>query len=172
MYSSLMGVFDIPPPTAKIDTISSSKEPLWKEFVPTHFSSDLRTLPSSVTTLDEGKVGGIESPMSVAKLRCESINNSTDDHPTPSGKELDGDVTLTWTLNSTSSLDHLDTFFPLEKAIFEAMMMVDQPLEDLHHRSYFCPPLHEVESRSSSLPTSDFCTIPLAPTSYLPKVIY
>jgi len=27
MYASLMGVFDLPPPTARIDAISSSKEP-------------------------------------------------------------------------------------------------------------------------------------------------
>ena len=54
MYSSLMGVFDLPPPTARIDTISSSKEPLQKEFVQTHYFSYPRTLPSYATTSDEG----------------------------------------------------------------------------------------------------------------------
>ena len=37
MYSSLMGTFDLPPPMARIDTISSSKDPLWKEFVQAHY---------------------------------------------------------------------------------------------------------------------------------------
>ena len=32
MYSSLMGIFDLPPPTARIHAISSSKGPSWKEF--------------------------------------------------------------------------------------------------------------------------------------------
>lgn len=41
---------------------------------------------------------------------------------------------------------------------------VDQPWEYLHHRSYFIPPLHEVESRFSNLLTSNVCMVsnPLA----------
>lgn len=50
MYSSLMGIFDHSPPTFRIDTISSSKDPLRKDFVRTHYFSNPRTLPSSTTT--------------------------------------------------------------------------------------------------------------------------
>lgn len=75
-------------------------------------------------------------------------------------------MALAQTLDSTSSLDCLDTIFPSDGAVFEAMTAVDRPLEDLHHRSYFRPPLHEVEYRSSNLPTSDVCMIPLAPTQF------
>ena len=127
MYSSLMGVFDLPPPTARIDTISSSKEPLRKEFVQTHYFSDPGPLSSSVTTSDDGKVGEIESSTSAVELRCESTDDPADDHLTPSlEKELDGDVAPAWTLDSTSDMDCLDTVLPSEEAILEAMMGVDR----------------------------------------------
>jgi len=59
--------------------------------------------------------------MSVAEPRCESIDNSADDHPTPSSEnELDGDVAHIWTLDSTSALDCLDIVFPSDEAIFKA----------------------------------------------------
>lgn len=167
MYSSLMGTFDLPPPIARIDTISSSKEPLRKEFVQTHYFSDPGPLSSSVTTSDDGRVGEIESSMSAAELRCESIDNSSNNNSTRfSGEALDGDVAHSWTLDSTSTLDCLDIVFPFDKAIFEAMMAIDRPLEELHHHSYTRPPLHEVESRSPNVSTSDVCTVPLAPTQF------
>lgn len=78
------------------------------------------------TTLDEGQVGGMAFPMSVAELRYQSIINSANDHPTPFSKEeLDGDVALAWTLDSTSAMDCLDTVLPTEEAILEAMTGVD-----------------------------------------------
>jgi len=45
------------------------------------------------------------------------------------------------------------------------MMGVYRPWEVLHHRSYFLPPLQEVESRFSEIFTSDVCMVsnPLAP---------
>jgi hypothetical protein len=94
-----------------------------------------------VTTSDDDKVGGIESLMSAVELRCESIDNSADNHSTPSsGKEIDGDVAHFRTLDSTSALDCLDIVFPSDEAIFEAMTAVDRPLEDLHRRSCFHSP--------------------------------
>ena len=51
MYSSLMGTFDIPPPTVHINAISSSKAPLRREFFRTHYFSDPWTLPSPTATL-------------------------------------------------------------------------------------------------------------------------
>ena len=105
-------------------------------------------------------------PMSTTELRYQSIINSVDNHSTPfSEMELDGDVAPAWSLHSTSALDCLDMVLPSEEAILEAMMGIDRPWEDLHHRSYFLPPLQEVESRFSELFTSDVCTVsnPLAP---------
>ena len=65
-------------------------------------------------------------------------------------------------------MDRLDSVLPFEEAILEVMMGIDRPWEDLHHRSYFLPPLQEVESRFSKLFTSDVCTVsnPLAPAHF------
>ena len=41
MYSSLMGTFDIPPPSLHINAISSSRAPIQREFFRTHYFSDL-----------------------------------------------------------------------------------------------------------------------------------
>ena len=81
-------------------------------------------------------------PMSAAELRYQSIVNSAEEQSTPFSKEeLDGDVALAWTLDSTSALDYLDMVLPSEEAILKVMMGVDRPSEDLHQRSYFLPPL-------------------------------
>ena len=82
MYYSLMGTFDFPSPIARINVVSSSKESPRNEFFRTHYFSDPWTLPSSMTTLDEVQVGGMAFPMSAAELSNQSIDNSTDNHPT------------------------------------------------------------------------------------------
>ena len=93
-------------------------------------------MPSPKTTLVEGKVGGMAFAMSAAKLRYQSIVNSANNHSTPfSEEESDGDVFPAWSLDSTSALDCLDSVLPSEEAILEAMMGIDRPWEDLHHRS-------------------------------------
>jgi len=125
-----------------------------------------------MTTLDEGQVGGMAFPMSAAELRYQSIVNSTDNHSTPfSDEDLDGVVVLAWTLDSTSTMDHLDTVLQSEEEIIEVMIGVDRPWEDLHHHSYFLPSLQEVESRFSELFTSDVCMVsnPLAPAHFHAK---
>ena len=118
MNSSLTGIFDLLAPTARINVISSSRGPSQKEFFRTRYFLDPWPLPSSTTTLDGGQVGGMEFPMFTIELTYQSIVNSADNHPTPfSLEELDGDVAPTWTLDSTSALDWLDTILPLEEAI-------------------------------------------------------
>lgn len=126
MYSSLMGIFDLPTPIARINVISSSKESSQEEFFQTRYFSDPWTLPSPTTTLDEGQDGRIAFPMSAAKLRYQSIINSVENHPTPFSKEeLDGDVAPSWMLYSTSVMHYLDTILASEEAILEEMTGVD-----------------------------------------------
>ena len=55
MYSSLMGTFDIPPPTIHINAISSSRAPIRREFFRTHYFLDPWTLPSPTSTLAKGE---------------------------------------------------------------------------------------------------------------------
>jgi len=51
--------------------------------------------------------------MFAAKLSYQSIANSTNNHPSPfSQEELDGDAAPASTLDSTSTLDCLDTVLP------------------------------------------------------------
>lgn len=64
MYSSLMGTFDIPSLITRINAISISKAPSRREFFRTHYFLDPWPLPSSTTTLEEVKVGGMTYPMS------------------------------------------------------------------------------------------------------------
>lgn len=111
-------------------------------------------------------------PMSAMELSYQSIVNPADNRPTPfSQEELDRDVAPAWTLDSTSTLDCLDTILPLEEAILEAMMGVDRTWEHLHHCSYFLPPLHKVESSLSNLSASDVTVSnPLAPAQFSAKV--
>ena len=51
----------------------------------------------------------------------------------------------TWEVESSHSHDFLDDAFPSDEAILEAMLGVEQPWEELHHRSYFLPKLDHVE---------------------------
>lgn len=90
-------------------------------------------------------------PMSVTNFFYQFIIKTADSNPTPiSPKELDGDVSPAWTLDSTSSMDCLDTILPYEEEILEAMKIIDRPWDDLHHRSYFLSNVHQVELIFSS----------------------
>ena len=44
-----------------------------------------------------------------------------------------------WAVESYHSHDCLNDVFPSDEAILEAMSGVEQPWEELHHRSYFLP---------------------------------
>ena len=50
-----------------------------------------------------------------------------------------------WIVESSHSHDYLDDVFPSDEAILEAMSMIEQPSEELHHRSYFLPKLDRME---------------------------
>lgn len=74
----------------------------------------------------------------------------------------------TWTLDSTSAQDCLDIVLPSEEEILEAVMGVNRPWDDLHHRSYLFPHLREIGSSLSSPSTSDVHVVlnPLAPAQF------
>lgn len=82
MYSSLIGTIDLPSPIAWINSISSSKAPSRRVFLKTHYFSDPWPLPSYTTTLEVGKVGGKEYPMSTTKISYQFIVNTGDFDPT------------------------------------------------------------------------------------------
>ena len=51
----------------------------------------------------------------------------------------------TWEVESSHSHDFLDDFFSSNEAILEAMSRIEQPWEELHHRSYFIHNLDRLE---------------------------
>ena len=68
--------------------------------------------------------------------------------PSPSSswmEEEDPYVLLAWAMQSSHAHECLDTIFPLDEAIIEAMSGVEPPWEELHHRSYFLPKLDCLE---------------------------
>ena len=50
-----------------------------------------------------------------------------------------------WAVESSHTHDCLDSVFPSDEAIIEAMSGVEPPWEELHHRSYFLPHLDQLE---------------------------
>ena len=142
MYTSLMGTFDIPPHSIHINVISSSKAPTRRDFFQTHYFSDPWTLTSPAIILEEGQVGGIKFPISVAEIAYQYIIEFADSDPVcPSPEHLDGDVALYWTLNSSSTQDCLNIVLPSQEEILKEMTDVERPLDDLHHQSYVLPDL-------------------------------
>jgi hypothetical protein len=51
-----------------------------------------------------------------------------------------------WAQDSLATTDFLDLVFPFDEAVIEAMTSPDKPWDDLHHRSYFLPELHQIEA--------------------------
>jgi len=74
-------------------------------------------------------------PLSVAEI---SYLDITVDH----GKSLlerggiDQFDSPAWSLNTPADVDLIDLVLPSNEAIMEAMTKIEQPWEDLHHRSY------------------------------------
>ena len=68
--------------------------------------------------------------------------------PSPSSSQMEEEdpyVLPTWAVESSHSHDFLDDFFSSNEAILEAMSRIEQPWEELHHRSYFLPKLDRLE---------------------------
>ena len=54
-------------------------------------------------------------------------------------------VLPTWVVESSHAHDCLDSVFPSDEDIIEAMSGVEPPWEEFHHRSYFLPELDHLE---------------------------
>ena len=64
---------------------------------------------------------------------------------------------------SPHSHDCLDDVFPSDEAILEVMSGVEQPWEELHHRSYFLPKLDRMECGDFREILSDKIGSPMVP---------
>ena len=72
---------------------------------------------------------------------------------------------LAWAVQSSHAHDCLDSVFPLDEAIIEAMLRVEPPWEELHHRSYFLPELDRLEREDFGEVLSERIGSPMVPLS-------
>ena len=86
-------------------------------------------------------------PLPAAMIAYQANINSVAEPCSSSSQteEEDPYVLPTWAVQSSHAHDYLDMVFPSDEAIIEAMSGVEPPWEELHHRSYFLPPLHCLE---------------------------
>ena len=91
----------------------------------------------------------IETNVSLpATMRAYQANLECVVEPTPSSsqtEEEDPYVLPAWVVQSSHAHDCLDSVFPSNEVIIEAMSGVEPPWEELHHRSYFLPELDCLE---------------------------
>ena len=90
----------------------------------------------------------------------------TDPSPSSSRTEQeDPSVLLAWAVQSSHAHDCLDSVFPSDKAIIEAMLGFEPPWEELHHRSYFLPELDRLEREDFRAVLSERVGSPMVPLS-------
>ena len=82
-------------------------------------------------------------------------------------EEKDLYVLPAWAVESSHAHDFLDSVFPLDEAIIEAMLGVEPPWEELHHRYYFLPKLNHLEHEEFRAFLSDKVGSPVVPLSSL-----
>ena len=144
MYASLMGTFDLP---ALINYIGSTS--VGKSIAIVVDRDDPWVLP----TPHEPEV-----PLSAVEVAYQAIVEGTAD-PIPDpllvSDDLEEVYLPAWAKNSLYSIDCLDTVFPSDEAILEAMSGRDKICEDLHHRSYFLPDLSKIENQEFKVRLSD-----------------
>jgi hypothetical protein len=144
---SLMGTFDYPPPQGVVKFISTHhKAEIFhvSSFRTTYFH-DPWTLPSPSNTMDATGHAGMSTPLSAAEVAYSLVQQtSATPNPIPA-PELDPLLEPIWAQDSLVNTDSLDLVLPSDEAIIEAMTGPDKPWEDLHHRSYFLPELHQIE---------------------------
>ena len=145
MYPSLMGTFSCPTPVLMIgssfDGASSSLNSV--SFRTTHMED-----PWILPTLSPSN-GPIETdvPLPAAMIAYqENLDGVTE--PSPSCLQMEEEdpyVLPAWVVESSHTHDCLDSVFPSDEAIIEAMSGVEPPWEELHHRSYFLLKLDHLE---------------------------
>ena len=145
MYPSLMGSFSCPTPILMIGSFSdkASTSTTSVSFRTTHME-DPWILPT-LSILSEPVETNVPLPAAMiayqSNLRsvtepCSSSSRTEEEYPY---------VLSAWVVQSSHAHDCLDTVFPSNEVIIEAMSGVEPPWEELHHRSYFLPPLDHLE---------------------------
>ena len=88
--------------------------------------------------------------------------------PSPSSsqtKEEDPYVLPAWAIQSSHTHNCLDSVFPSDEAIIKAILGVEPPWEELHHRYYFLPELDRLEHEDFREVISERIGSPMVPLS-------
>jgi hypothetical protein len=143
-----MGTFDYPPPHGNVKFISTHhKDEIFhiSSFCMTYFQ-DPWIFPSSLATMDETGHSGMSMPLSTAEVAYSLVQQASATPDPAPAQELDPPLEPIWAQGSLASTDSLDLVLPFDEAVIEAMTSLEKPWEDLHHRSYFLPELHQIEA--------------------------
>ena len=142
MYPSLMGTFSCPTPILMIrssfDEASTSTRSV--SFCTSNMEDPW--VLSALSTSSEPVVTNVSLP---ATMIAYQTNIESVAEPSPSSswtEEEDPYVLPAWAVQSSHAHDYLDTVFPSDEAIIEAMLGFEPPWEEIHHRYYF---LHELD---------------------------
>lgn len=139
MYPSLMGCFNLPPPSQSnhvftISQIANRNESRETNFR-TQYHNDSWTLPDPNASTSGKGFTGMAFPLSAAEIAYLDITVDHGQDP-PERVELDQYDSPAWHLDNPTTIDSLDLILPSDEAIMEAMTETERPWEDLHHRSY------------------------------------
>jgi hypothetical protein len=130
MYPSLMGTFNFPAPISYIRATpidyqnSSSSVPITRVgSFRTSYLEDPWVLPSPCESVKGHVHVRMAMPLSAVEVTYQAIQQATADLDQTSSwmEEDDQFPEPIWAQNSSTSLDCLDTMFPSDKAIIEAM---------------------------------------------------
>ena len=145
MHPSLMGSFSCPAPILMIGSSSSEASTSMRSvsFRMSHME-DPWILPTP-STPSNPIMTDVMFPVAMISYQS-NLESSAEPSPSSSWiEEEDPYVLSTWAVQSSHVHKYLDTVFPLDEAIIEAMSGVEPPWEELHHRSYFLPELDRLE---------------------------
>ena len=163
LYPSLMGTFGCPAPVLMIGSSSGGA------------SSSLRSVSFHTTHMEypwilptpspSSKPIKTDMPLLVAMITYQA-NLECVAEPSPSSswtEEEDPYVLPAWAIESSHVHDCLDSVFPLDESIIEAMSGVEPPWKELHHRSYLLPELDQLEREDFREVLSERIGSPMVP---------
>jgi len=139
MYPSLMGSFNIPPPSQMSHVFAISQVVNESEscVVPfrTHYSNDSWTLPNPNALVKGEGFTSMASLLSAVEILYLELT-AYEGQVLPEREEIDQFNSLAWLLNSPINVDSIDLVLPSDEAIMEAITETEIPWGDLHQRYY------------------------------------
>jgi hypothetical protein len=161
----LMGNFDYSPPQGNVKFISDHHkvEIFQVSSFRTTYLNNPWILPSPLAMMEGAGHLGMSIPLSTAEVVYSLVQQAlADTDPTPA-QELDPILEPIWAQGSLADTDSLDLVLPSDEERIEAMISLDKPWDDLHHRSYFLPELRRIEVGEFTLTMTGDRSCPINP---------